>query len=95
MRRAPGAARRALGDARVRFWIAATGAAEYLGARSVRGLLIGSAIWFGLLTIAALAIGRPMSWTNYAGSAGGYVLGCVTSKSAKRALKARAAARRG
>jgi hypothetical protein len=95
VRRAPGAAKRALGDARVWVWVAATGTAEYLGARSVRGLLIASAAWFGFLAISNLALGRPQSWMDYAGSAGGYVAGCIAYKSAKRALASWAAARRG
>ena len=93
MRRVPGAEKRSLGDARVRFWLAAMRVARYLGARSIRGLLIGSVAWFGFLTIGYLASGRPISWKLYAESAGGYIAGCIVYRSAKRALTAWAAAR--
>jgi hypothetical protein len=94
MSRGPGAARCAPGDAAVRVRAAATNAARYLGAKTVRGLLIGSAAWFGFLTISDLIFGRAATWTVYAGSAGGYVAGCVVYRSGKRALAAWTTARR-
>lgn len=94
MSHGPGAPRRAPGDARARVQTAATNAARYLGANSVRGLLLGAAVWFSFLTIADLIFDRSATWTVYAGSVGGYVGGCVVYRSAKRALAAWTAARR-
>jgi hypothetical protein len=89
----PGDAR-ARGDAGARARTAATAAAKSLGAKSVRGLLLGSVAWFGFLTIAGLIFGHPATWTTYLEWAGGYVAGCVIYRSGKRALAARTAARR-
>jgi hypothetical protein len=82
----------ALAEIRVRG--AATAAAKYLGAQSVRRLLIWSAIWFGLLTVSYLVYGRPLSWTIYAWWALGWITGAVVYRSAKRAWQAWSSSRR-
>jgi hypothetical protein len=94
----------AAADAAAWVAIAAWRSAVFLGAKSIRGLLVAAAAWLAILTVTHLIIdGRPPSPLTYAGLSGAYLCGRTSSiivkriayQPAKRALAARALRRQG